>query len=69
MNLNDALVIAADVVNKGALAALGATAVGIQLHPTVSLALLVVAAVSGTALTHLQPVGSRRAELPVAATA
>lgn len=64
MSLSDLLVIGADVLNKSAIAALGANALGIQLPPAVSLCLLVLAAASGTALTHLEPVGSRRATLP-----
>ena len=59
---NDLLVIACDVVNKGALAALGANIAGVQLPPYVTLALIVLSACSGTVLTHLQPVGSRRAD-------
>lgn len=62
MTSNDILVIACDVLNKAALAALGANIAGFTLSPVISLALIVLAAASGTVLTHLQPVGWRRAD-------
>lgn len=62
MTTNDYIVIACDVLNKAALAALGANIAGFTLPPIISLLLIVAAAGSGTVLTHLQPVGSRRAD-------
>jgi len=60
MSYNDLIVISADVANKAALAALGANIAGFSLPPVVSLMLIVLAASTGTVLTHLEPVGSRR---------
>lgn len=62
MTSNDYLVIVADILNKAALAALGANAVGITLPGYIALALLVLASATGTLLTHLQPVGSKRSD-------
>lgn len=62
VNWNDILVVFCDVLNKSSLAALGANLAGFPLPPEVALTLIVVSAASGTVLTHLQPVGSRRAD-------